>query len=139
MAESAPFSWMNLMRPHGWEWHCCEVMSIKCRCERGARSPSHVCPGGRDMELDTDKIVEAVQATRLVARTNTNLGIILLLSPLAAVPAGESLRDGLLPVLDRLDIADADATYEAIRLANPGGLGRVPEQDVSHEPTQNLR
>src|SRR5438876_12302768 len=62
MAKSAPFSWMNLMRPPWWEWHCCEVMSIKCRCERGARSPSHVCPGGRDMELDTDKIDEAVLA-----------------------------------------------------------------------------
>src|SRR5436189_3788625 len=46
------------------------------------------------------RILQAVQATRLVARTNTNLGIILLLSPLAAVPPGESLRDGLLRVLD---------------------------------------
>src|SRR5258705_9008119 len=40
-------------------------------------------------------ILEAVRATRLVARTNTNLGIMLLLSPLAAVAAGEPLRDGL--------------------------------------------
>src|SRR5262249_43524847 len=29
--------------------------------------------------------------------------------------------------------------YEAIRLADPGGLGRVPEQDVRDEPTQTLR
>ena len=39
----------------------------------------------------------------------------------------------------RLDVADARATYEAIRLAGPGGLGTVPEQDVSNEPTVNLR
>src|SRR5947209_4785483 len=84
-------------------------------------------------------ILEAVRATRLVARTNTNLGIILLLSPLAAISPGESLREGLLRVLDGLDVADARATYEAIRLANPSGLGRVAEQDVSDEPTQSLR
>src|SRR5262245_58243539 len=35
-------------------------------------------------------ILDAVRATRLVVRTNTNLGIILLLSPLAAVPPGRS-------------------------------------------------
>jgi triphosphoribosyl-dephospho-CoA synthase len=84
-------------------------------------------------------ILDAVRATRLVARTNTNLGIILLLSPLAAVSPGEPLRDGLLRVLERLDVADARAAYEAIRLANPGGLGRVAEQDVHDEPTQGLR
>src|SRR5258708_33075507 len=32
-------------------------------------------------------ILEAVQATRQVVRTHTNLGIILLLAPFAAVPA----------------------------------------------------
>ncbi len=84
-------------------------------------------------------ILKAVQATHRVARTNTNLGILLLLSPLAAVPISESLREGLLRVLDGLDVADARAAYEAIRLANPGGLGRVPEQDVGDEPTQSLR
>jgi len=84
-------------------------------------------------------ILEAVRATCLVARTNTNLGILLLLSPLAAVAAGEALRDGLLRLLARLDVADACAAYEAIRLANPGGLGRVAEQDVHREPTQGLR
>src|SRR5947209_5810064 len=47
-------------------------------------------------------ILEAAHATHLVARTNTNLGIIRLLSPLAAVPAGEPLPDGLLRVLEGL-------------------------------------
>src|SRR5262249_23562126 len=39
----------------------------------------------------------------------------------------------------RLDVADSRAAYEAIRLANPGGLGRVADQDVHDEPTQGLR
>src|SRR5207249_1008768 len=34
---------------------------------------------------------------------------------------------------------DSRAVYEAIRLAKPGGLGRVAEQDVSQEPTLPLR
>jgi triphosphoribosyl-dephospho-CoA synthase len=39
----------------------------------------------------------------------------------------------------RLDVADARAAYEAIRLAQPGGLGTAREQDVSGEPTVTLR
>jgi triphosphoribosyl-dephospho-CoA synthase len=84
-------------------------------------------------------ILEGVRATRQVARTNTNLGILLLLAPLAAVPGGVPLRDGLRRVLDGLSVEDARAAYEAIRLANPSGLGRVAEQDVADEPTQTLR
>ena len=34
---------------------------------------------------------------------------------------------------------DSAAVYAAIRLANPGGLGRAPEQDVAEEPTLPLR
>src|SRR5207248_6938857 len=78
-------------------------------------------------------VLEAVKATRRVAPTNTNLGIILLLAPLAAVPASENVRTGLSDVLTRLDVADAQAVYEAIRLAAAGGLGRVAEQDIREE------
>jgi triphosphoribosyl-dephospho-CoA synthase len=85
-----------------------------------------------------ETILAAVQATQQVTRVNTNLGIILLLAPLASV-VGKPLRQGLPCVLDRLTVADALKTYEAIRLANPGGLGKVPEQDVGQEPTQTLR
>ena len=87
-------------------------------------------------------ILEAVRATRQVVRTNTNLGILLLLAPLAAAAnaaTGEPLRDRVGRVLDGLDVADARAAYEAIRLANPSGLGRVEDQDVSGEPTRTLR
>jgi triphosphoribosyl-dephospho-CoA synthase len=84
-------------------------------------------------------ILEAVRATRRVVATNTNLGIVLLLAPLAAVPRTLRLEDGLAGVLDALDLADARAVYEAIRLAAPAGLGRVPEQDIAGEPTETLR
>jgi triphosphoribosyl-dephospho-CoA synthase len=84
-------------------------------------------------------ILEAVKVTRRVVSTNTNLGIVLLLSPLAAVPPLEDLRHGLPRILKQLDVADARAAYEAIRLAAAGGLGRVREQDVHEVPTKNLR
>jgi triphosphoribosyl-dephospho-CoA synthase len=84
-------------------------------------------------------ILEAVRATRRVVGTNTNLGIALLLAPLAAVPEGVGLRAGVGRVLAGLTVEDARLAYEAIRLAAPGGLGRAAEQDVSAEPTQTLR
>ncbi len=84
-------------------------------------------------------ILQAIQATRRVVTTNTNLGMVLLLAPLATVPPGEDLRSGIVRVLDDLDIRDAQQTYEAIRLAVPGGLGRAADQDVAAEPTQTLR
>jgi triphosphoribosyl-dephospho-CoA synthase len=84
-------------------------------------------------------ILEAVNATRRVTGTNTNLGIVLLLAPLASVPREQNLRSGVADVLAGLDVEDARLAYEAIRLAAPGGLGNAPEQDVRQEPTQTLR
>jgi triphosphoribosyl-dephospho-CoA synthase len=84
-------------------------------------------------------VLDAVRATRRVVATNTNLGIVLLLAPLAAVPPDQELRGGVERVLAVLDVEDTRLVYEAIRLASPGGLGQTPEQDVRDEPTQTLR
>jgi triphosphoribosyl-dephospho-CoA synthase len=87
-----------------------------------------------------DAVLMGVRATREVARTNTNLGILLLLVPLAdAAARGRVLRDDVENVLRRLTVQDAIKVYEAIRLAAPSGLGKVEEQDVSEAPTQTLR
>ena len=80
-------------------------------------------------------VLQAIQATRRFARTNTNLGMVLLLAPLAAVPRERNLATGVAAVLDSLDLADSKAVFEAIRLSQPGGLGEAPEQDVYGEPT----
>jgi len=84
-------------------------------------------------------IYEVIVATRRVVSTNTNLGIVLLLAPLAAVPTCVALQDGVEAVLAATTIDDAKWVYRAIRLAEPGGLGDVPEQDVKDEPTVTLR
>jgi triphosphoribosyl-dephospho-CoA synthase len=83
-------------------------------------------------------IHESVVATRRVVATNTNLGMILLMAPLACVGEGEDLRASVVDVLARTTVEDARIVYDAIRRASPGGLGEVAEQDISAEPTITL-
>ena len=88
-----------------------------------------------------ETILRAIEATRRWTSANTNLGIVLLLAPLARaahLSGPESLRDRLRIVLASTTIADADATYRAIRLARPGGLRDAPTQDVATSPTITL-
>ncbi|QBQ56446.1 triphosphoribosyl-dephospho-CoA synthase [Nitrosococcus wardiae] len=89
-----------------------------------------------------ERILAAVIATKTVVKTNTNLGIILLFSPLARAtleaekPA--TLRQALTTVLARLDIDDARLAYQGIRLAQPGGMGHSPAHDIAEEPQVTL-
>lgn len=50
-----------------------------------------------------------------------------------------SLRMAVRGVLEALDVDDARAAYRAIARANPGGLGRAANQDVSAPPDVTLR
>jgi triphosphoribosyl-dephospho-CoA synthase len=50
-----------------------------------------------------------------------------------------ALHAAVREVLAALDVADARAAYRAIALANPGGLGRAPSQDVTAPPSVDLR
>lgn len=93
----------------------------------------------------------AVEAALSWTRSNTNLGIVLLLAPLAkaacrtaseeswtgAVESG-ALRTALRRVLDSTTIDDSREVYSAIRQSMPGGLGRVETQDVAADPTVSL-
>lgn len=76
-------------------------------------------------------VYEAIQATRVVAATNVNLGIVLLLAPLAKASVGGPLKQGVSAVLAGLDAEDSRLVYEAIRLARPGGMGSVAEHDIA--------
>lgn len=96
----------------------------------------------------------AVQATRAQTSSNTNLGIVLLLAPLARAAAlvvadddgsvggrgiePERLRASLEDVLAYSTVDDARQAYAAIRLASPRGLGTVERQDVAEDPTVTL-
>jgi len=87
-------------------------------------------------------IRDAIDASVAVTGCNTNLGIVLLAAPLirAALlraPA-ESLHGSLCRTLRALSVSDAEAVFQAIRIASPGGLGRSDAHDVAHEPTATL-
>lgn len=91
-------------------------------------------------------ILDAVRATQACVATNTNLGTILLLAPLAMAAdqhqredrASDAYRASLTEVLGSLTAEDAAQTYEAIRLANPGGMGEVEEMDLAEAPPNDL-
>lgn len=83
-------------------------------------------------------VLQATRATHQLVQSNTNLGTLLLLAPLAAVSPEVALADGLPGVLANLGPADAAAVYEAIRLANPGGLGQVAQMDIAGTPPPDL-
>jgi triphosphoribosyl-dephospho-CoA synthase len=86
-------------------------------------------------------IFAAVDATSRWARSNTNLGIILLLAPLAraARHGNRALRERVREVLAETTVADAVEVYAAIRRARPGGLGAAAAEDVATSPTVSLR
>ncbi|HVJ80661.1 MAG TPA: triphosphoribosyl-dephospho-CoA synthase [Planctomycetia bacterium] len=88
-------------------------------------------------------IVESIRATQEVVRTNSNLGIVLLLAPLAkGLAAGgdrTAARARVAKALAETTVEDCRLTYEAIQLANPGGMGKVEAQDIAEIPSVTLR
>ncbi len=98
-------------------------------------------------------IWRAIRDTQQVVNTNTNLGIVLLLAPLAKAAAQlvnnqeqagdpqeclKQLRGKLDRILGSLTVEDARLAYKAIRLAKAGALGQVSEGDVREEPKIGL-
>jgi triphosphoribosyl-dephospho-CoA synthase len=89
-----------------------------------------------------ETVLAGVRASRGVAGANTNLGIALLLAPLAraALRTGDGpLRERLADVLRALTVDDARSAYAAIRLSGAGGLDEPVEHDVRDEPHVTLR
>jgi len=88
-------------------------------------------------------ILNAIKATRTVVDCNTNLGIVLLFAPLCKAIQHCASIDELPTELDRvlqnLTVDDATHAYEAIRLAQAGGLGQSDQQDIYTPPTVTLR
>ncbi len=84
-------------------------------------------------------ILNAMTETQRTLQSNANLGIALLLAPLAAVPAESDLVSEIGWIIDSLNMDDTSRIYEAIRLSEPGGLGEVSEQDISQPPGQPIQ
>lgn len=102
------------------------------------RSVTALCDA--DLSLG-ERIYRAIHATRQAVGCNTNLGIVLLCAPLAEATLkfwGVPQAEAVARVLDNTTVEDADWTYQAIRLASPGGLGSSDEQDVNARPEVDL-
>lgn len=79
---------------------------------------------------------------------NTYLGAIILLAPMAAaagvVLAKEdtfpvaSLRHHMMRIVEATTPQDAVEVYDAIRIASPGGLGKVPKLDVNDPASKRI-
>lgn len=83
-------------------------------------------------------VYDGVAATRALVGTNTNLGMLLLIAPLAAIEDGVGWQGGIESVLQRLTPQDCEDVYRAIRNAEPGGLGKVENMDVNEAPPVSL-
>ncbi len=106
------------------------------RFEDFAVSAGAIGPAMRDAASATvgETIARAIADTRRLVATNTNLGMVLLLAPLARAAGGAAARGGLRlalrRVLDDLTVDDARLAYAAIRAAAPAGMGTVASHDV---------
>jgi len=129
---------------------------LACLLEASAPKPGNVSPGGDFPDASYEDLLAsaaaigpalasqlplgatihaAIRATAQWTRSNTNLGIVLLLAPLArAARSSLPLRDSLRAILANTTVEDAREVYAAIRLARPGGLGSAAEEDVAGEP-----
>jgi triphosphoribosyl-dephospho-CoA synthase len=167
------------------------MAQLACLLEVSAPKPGNVCPGRHFADARYEDFLAsaaaiggplagsgtrplgatirlAIESTGNWTASNTNLGLVLVLAPLARAAALESgsyepratshepratshesratshesrggrLRDSLRLVLATTTCDDARDAYAAIRRASPGGLGQVDEQDVSGEPTVTL-
>ena len=146
--------------------------TMACLLEAAAPKPGNVHPAAAFPDLSYDDFVAAAQAigpvfgragaaplgslildavrqSRRVTRSNANLGMILAIAPLAALPpaAFATLADGgsLAPlsrlaaaVLGRLDAAYTAAIWQAIAEARPGGMGTAEQHDLSGPPPVDI-
>ncbi|MGM0498755.1 MAG: triphosphoribosyl-dephospho-CoA synthase [Bacillota bacterium] len=99
-------------------------------------------------------ILEGVKETHSFIKTNTNLGILLLISPLAAAYAGlrkkdlidsadseelkKLLQQEINYILKNLTKKDAKLVYQAINYSKAGNLARVEAGDVRDKVKLNL-
>ena len=104
-----------------------------------AIGPALAAAGDRPLGVT---IRAAVEATASWVPSNTNLGLVLLLAPLARAalrPGDAPLRARVRATLAETTVADAREAYAAIRRAHPGGLGHSAVQDLAGTPTVTLR
>jgi triphosphoribosyl-dephospho-CoA synthase len=114
-----------------YETFCTAASAIGATVDQLHRSP------GRSIDEwgVGDYCLSMVQAMMESTGRNTSLGTILLVAPLLV--AGES-KQSIHHVLANLSGHDTAKVYEAIRIANPGGMGKAEQMDVYESSPPSL-
>ncbi len=153
-----------------------QALQIACLLEAAADKPGNITPSKSFSDLNYhhflfsaaavfpaflniknksvgEIIYEAVKETHSLIDSNTNLGIILLCTPLASayvrqrekkVEKGigndflKELRKELHLLLTQLDEKDAELAYKAINLSQAGNLDKVDEGDIRDKADMTL-
>ena len=82
-------------------------------------------------------ILEAVSETDRWIKNNTNLGIVMMITPIAVAAAisdrFEDIRENIKLVMANTSVDDACDLYDAINIADAGGMGDQDEYDVASD------
>lgn len=148
-------------------WKVWRAVEMACVLEASAPKVGNVHPGASFSDMDYSHFVasaiaigsvfrktkacnvgqtvyRAVRATRKQVGCNTNLGMLLLMAPVAHAsqfvePNAKLQRADVARSLEYLLPHDSAEIYAAIRAAQPGGLGTQPRSDVAGPPPADLK
>ncbi len=132
-----------------YEHFLASSVAIGPSLEFGARKGISVADGRIDIaEVGVGKIIKksVVEAASWQHGGNTLLGTIILLSPIAVATgmiskhtgfAVGDLRKNLKLITSSTTPKDAVNVYDAIEIANPSGLGKVPDLDIYDPASKN--
>ncbi|SDA70866.1 triphosphoribosyl-dephospho-CoA synthase [Methanobrevibacter millerae] len=86
-------------------------------------------------------ILEAVDETDRWIKNNTNLGIVMMITPIAAAAAisddFDEIRPNIVKLMANTSVDDACDLYDAINIADAGGMGDQDEYDVASDNAKN--
>lgn len=101
-----------------------------------------------DVDIDNPRlgryILDAVAETDRWIKNNTNLGIVMMITPIAVAAAisdkFDDVRENVKLLMSNTSVDDACYLYDAINIADAGGMGDQDEYDVaSDNAKQELR
>lgn len=98
-----------------------------------------------DVDIENPKlgkyILQAVGETDRWIKNNTNLGIVMMITPIAVAAAisdsFDDIRQNIKLLMGNTSVDDACDLYDAINIADAGGMGDQDEYDVASDNAKN--
>lgn len=107
-----------------------------------------ICEACSDVDVENPKlgkyILQAVSETDRWIKNNTNLGIVMMITPIAVAASisnsFDEIQDNVKLLMKNTSVDDACDLYDAINIADAGGMGEEEEYDVASDSAkQDLR